>query len=84
MAQFHLVARGMSMLACRSLTEAEAEQSCEYEEAAVSTKHTRSLDELLKQNCGRTVWPAASYMDLKLNIGTYCGLLWSLFGDHCD
>ncbi len=23
-------------------------------------------------------------MDLKLNIGTYCGLLWSLFGDHCD
>jgi hypothetical protein len=23
-------------------------------------------------------------MDLKLNIGTYCGLLWALFGDHCD
>ncbi len=23
-------------------------------------------------------------MDLKLNIGTYCGLLWSLFGDHCN
>jgi hypothetical protein len=23
-------------------------------------------------------------MDLKLNIGTYCGLLWSILGDHCD
>ena len=23
-------------------------------------------------------------MDLKLNIGTYCGLLWTIFGDHCD
>jgi hypothetical protein len=24
------------------------------------------------------------YMELKLNIISYCGLLWSLFGDHCD
>jgi hypothetical protein len=23
-------------------------------------------------------------MDLKLNIGTYCRLLWSLFGEHCN
>jgi hypothetical protein len=23
-------------------------------------------------------------MELKLNIGSYCGLLWSLFEDHCD
>jgi hypothetical protein len=23
-------------------------------------------------------------MDLKLNIETYCGLLWTIFGDHCD
>ena len=23
-------------------------------------------------------------MDLKLNIGTYCGLLWSILGDHCN
>jgi hypothetical protein len=83
-AQFHSVARGMSMLACRSVTAAEAEQSCKYKEAAASTKHTRSLDDLLKRNRGSAVWPAANYMDLKLNIGTYCGLLWALFGDHCD
>jgi hypothetical protein len=83
-AQLHSVARGMSMLACRSLTAVEAEQSRKYKEAAASTKHTWSLDELLKRNRGCTVWPAASYMDLKLNIGTYCGLLWLLFGDHCN
>ncbi len=28
--------------------------------------------------------PAATYTDLKLNIGAYCGLLWTIFGDHCD
>jgi hypothetical protein len=83
-AQFHSAAWEMSMLACRSLTAAEAEQCHEYKEAAANTMHTQSLDELLKHNSGRTVAPASSYMDLKLNIGTYCGLLWSLFGDHCD
>ncbi len=82
-AQFHSVTRGMSMLACRSVTAAEAKQSQEYE-ATASTMHTQSIDDLLKRNRGRAVWPAANYMDLKLNIGTYCGLLWSLFGDHCD
>ena len=74
----------MFMLACRSLTAVEAEQCREYKEAAENTKHTRSIDDLLKQNRGKPVTPAANYMDLKLNIGTYCGLLWALFGDHCD
>ncbi len=83
-AQFHSAARGMSMLACWSLKAAEAEHCHEYEEAAANTMHTQSLDELLKRNRGRTVAPASSYMDLKLNIGMYCGLLWLLFGDHCD
>ena len=83
-AQYHSAAQGMSMLACRLLTAVEAEHCWEYEEAAENTKHTRSIDDLLKQNCGKPVAPAANYMDLKFNIETYCGLLWSLFGDHCD
>jgi hypothetical protein len=61
-----------------------AEFCREYEEVAESTRHTRSLEDLLKRNCGKTVEPAATYTDLKLNIGTYCGLLWTIFGDHCD
>jgi hypothetical protein len=83
-AQFHSVARGMLMLACHSLTAMAAEFCREYEEAAESTKHTRSLDDLLKRNRGKTVEPAETYTDLKLNIGTYCGQLWTIFGDHCD
>jgi hypothetical protein len=83
-AQYHSVVQGMSMLACRSLTAVEAEQCWEYEEAAENTKYTQSINDLLKQNRGKPVTPAANYMDLKLNIGTYCGLLWALLGDHCD
>ena len=83
-AQFHSVARGMSMLACRLLTAVEAKYCQEYEEAAADTKHTCSLKDLLKRNHGKTVAPAANYMDLKLIIGMYCGLLWTIFGDHCN
>ena len=66
------------------LTAMAAEFCREYEEVAESTRHTRSLDDLLKRNCGKTVEPAENYTDLKLNIGTYCGLLWTIFGNHCD
>ncbi len=61
-----------------------AEFCREYEEVAESTRHTCSLDDLLKRNRGKTVQPAATYTDLKLNIGKYCGLLWTIFGDHCN
>jgi hypothetical protein len=72
------------MLACRSLTASKAEYCRDYKEAAASKTNTCSLDNLLKRNRGKMVAPAANYMDLKLNIGTYCGLLWTIFGDHCD
>ncbi len=65
----------MSMLVCRSLMAVEAEYYWDYKEVVASTTNTCSLDELLKQNCRKTVAPAGNYMDLKLNIRTYCGLL---------
>jgi len=83
-AQYHSVAQGMSMLACRLLSAMAAEFCREHEEAAESTRHTQSIDDLLKKNRGKTVEPAATYTDLKLNIGTYCVLLWLIFGDQCD
>ena len=76
--------RDVNMLACRLLTAMAAEFCREYEEAAESTKHTRSLDDLLKRNHRKTVKSAETYTDLKLNIVTYCGLLWTISGDHCD
>ena len=72
------------MLACRSVSAVNAEYSQDWEEAVAHTKSTRSLDDLLKISRKKTTAPAGSYSKLKLNIGTYCGLLWSLFGEHCD
>jgi hypothetical protein len=83
-AQFHSVTQGMLMLACRLLMAVEAENCWEYEEAAADTKHMRSLKDLIKRNHGKMVAPTTNYMDLKLNIGTNCGLLWAIFGEHCD
>jgi hypothetical protein len=83
-AQYQLVVQGMSILACCLLTASKAEYCRDYKEAAASTTNTCSLDDLLKRDRGKMVAPAANYMDLKLNIGTYCGLLWTIFGDHCD
>jgi hypothetical protein len=83
-AQYQSAARGMSMLACRSLTAVKAKYRRDYEEAAAHTTNTRWIDDLLKGNRGKSVALAGMYMELKLNIGSYCGLLWSLFGDNCD
>ncbi len=83
-AQFHSVVWGMSTLACHLLMAIEAKNCREYEEAAAGTKHTCSLKDLLKRNHSKTVAPVMNYMDLKLNIRTYCCLLWAIFGDHCN
>ncbi len=72
------------MVACRLLTAVKTEHCWEYEEPAANTKHTCSLKDLLKRNQGKTMAPTTNYMDLKLNIGMYCGLLWEIFGDHCN
>ena len=82
-AQYESAARGISMLACRSLTAVEAETQQGYEEASKLTKTTRKLEDILKEK-GKTATPALDYMQLKLNIGTFCALLWALFGDQCD
>jgi hypothetical protein len=83
-AQYQLAVRGMSMLTCRSITAVKAEYRGDYEEVAAHTTNTQRIDDLLKGNCGKTVAPAGMYVELKLNIGSYCGLMWSLFGDLCD
>jgi hypothetical protein len=74
----------MLMLACTSLTAVEAKYRRDYKEAAANTTNTRRIDDILKGNQRKMVAPAGRYMELKLNIGSYCSLLWSLFGDHCN
>jgi hypothetical protein len=74
----------MSMLACRSLTAVEAEYHQDYKEVAAYTTNMRRINDLLKGNRRKTVAPGGMYLELKLNISTYCSLLWFLFGDHCN
>jgi hypothetical protein len=51
-----------------------------YKEGTKQTKQTRTIKELLRVNKGKIITRPPDYMQLKLNIGTYCALLWSLFG----
>ncbi len=71
-------------MVCRSVTAVEAEYQQGYEEAMDQTKGTRSLEELLKGNHGKVISPPQDYMQLKLNTGSYCALLWSNFGEQCN
>jgi hypothetical protein len=82
-AQYGSVARSISMLACQSLTAIKAEYQQGYEEATEQMKTTQRLDDLLKDK-GKVITPAPDYMQLKLNIGTLCVLLWSFFGEQCN
>jgi hypothetical protein len=76
--QYTSAAWGMLMLACRSLTAVEVEYWWEYKEVASHTINMHSIGKLMKGNQGKIVPPASNYMNIKLNIGTCCGLLWSL------
>ncbi len=79
-AQYTLAAGVMLMLVCRSSTAVEAKYRWEYKEAASHTRNTCSIDKPIKENHGKIAAPASNYMNIKLNIGTYCGLLWSILG----
>ncbi len=72
------------MLACRLLMAVEAKYHQDYEEATAHTQNTCRIDNLLKRTRSKMVAQTGTDMELKLNIGSYCGLLWSLFRDHCN
>ncbi len=82
-AQYDSVDRGISMLVCQSLSAAEVELQRGYEEATELTKSTRRLKDLLKEK-NKITMPAQNFMKLKLNMSTFCALLWALFGDQYD
>jgi hypothetical protein len=82
-AQYDLAHKEISLLACRSLTAVEKEYQREYEEAYEQTRATRKVEDVLKEK-DKKVSPAPDYMQLKRNIGTFCALLFALFGEKCD
>ncbi len=58
----------------------EQEYQRKYEEAYEQTKATRKVEDVLTEK-EKKVSPAPDYMQLKLNIGTFCALLFAVFGE---
>ena len=77
------LARGLNILICRPRTQAEIEDIQQKEEAALATRGNRKLDEELKLAKLLPRKPATSFLDFKLNLGTYCALIHTLFGEEC-
>jgi hypothetical protein len=83
-AHLNSAAKGLSILACRARTTGEIERLKEREEALTATEKTRQLDEFLRLQKDQRRAPADNFLELKNNIATFMGLVWVLFGSHCD
>lgn len=83
-AQFKSAERGLSLLICRTRTPEEIERVRDREAAEQLTQATRVLEEALKLSRSDPRAPAGNYFELKLNITTFCALLYVLFGAKCE
>ena len=76
--------KGLTILTCRPPEGEEIEALLIREIHEQQTVATRTLADLLGvASVGKTK-PAEDYNELKLNLGTFCALLWTLFGSRCD
>lgn len=76
--------QGMSLLICRPRTGNETADIRSREQAMKLTARNHTLTEALVLSRRDPRPPAANYHELKLDLGTFCALLWVLFGDRCD
>lgn len=76
--------QGISILICRPRTGNETADIRSREQAVKFTEKNQSLSEALLLGKRDPRQPPNSYHELKLDLGTFCALLWTLFGDRCD
>ena len=76
--------QGISILICRPRTGNETADIRSKEQAALLTARNHSLSDALLLGRRDPRPPAATYHELKLNLGTFCALLAVLFGKKCD
>jgi hypothetical protein len=77
--------KGLSILLCRPRTLAEVERVRDMEQATLAAAATLTVEQAKKLKPGTACKPpGGTYLDLKLLIGTFCGLVWTLFGSGCD
>jgi hypothetical protein len=62
----------------------EVETIKDFEEARQATVHTAQFNEVLGHQKTPPSPPPDTYFELRLSVNTFCGLVWTLFGDECD
>jgi hypothetical protein len=83
-AHLHTAEQGISILTCRPRNGSEAADLRTKEQAVNSTHKNHTLAEALLLGKRDPRPPASTFHELKLDVGTFCALLWVLFGDKCD
>ena len=77
--------KGLSILVCRPRSLAEIERVRDDEQAAATAISTVTMEQAKKLKPGAVCKPPnGTYLELRLLIGTFCALLYTLFGSHCD
>ena len=77
--------KGLSILLCRPRSLAEIERVRDDEQATAAAISTVTMEQAKKLKPGMMCKPPnGTYLELKLLIGTFCGLLYALFGSSCD
>ena len=83
-AYWNTAEQGMSLLICRPRSGNETADIRTKEHAIKLTARNHTLTEALLLGKRDPRAPASNYHELKLDLGTFCALLWVLFGEKCD
>ena len=84
-AYYSSIDKGLTILTCRPPEGEDIEAIRAREIMEDLTKKTHTLSEMLNTPAlTGNIKPAEDYNELLLNLGTFCALLWTLFGPKCD
>lgn len=81
---FAMAETGILILAVLPHLQAAGKALQREETIKVATTGKWTLDEETKLHATMTHLPTGDYNALKLNITSYCALIWALFGDQCN
>jgi len=76
--------KGISLLLCRNRPGEDRESARLRELAEEQSGANITLAEALSIRRNAPQPPPDNYIELKTCIGTFCAMLWALFGDHCE
>jgi hypothetical protein len=76
--------KGISILLCRSRPGEDRESARQHELAEELSSTNRSLSEAMSLTKSAPRPAPDTYTDLKASVGTFCALIWALFGDGCE